>query len=202
MASTSHSTTYRSALIVGVGEGLGASLARVFAREGGMQVVMAARQPDKLQTLAADLGAHALRCDATNTSEVAALFDATARLLNGAPEVAVYNASRRLRAPLVELATDAVAQAIELTAFGAFLVAQQAARRMIPQRRGAILFTGASASVKGYAQSAAFAMGKFAQRGLAQSLARELSPQGIHIGHVIIDGAIRRPGAATGAPDA
>jgi NAD(P)-dependent dehydrogenase (short-subunit alcohol dehydrogenase family) len=200
------SAGYRSALIVGVGEGLGASLTRVFRREGGMQVVMAARQPHKLEAFAAELGAHALRCDATKATDVAALFEEAARLVNGAPEVVVYNASRRVRGPFVELDADAVAQAIELTAFGAFLVAQQAARRMVPQRRGAILFTGASASVKGYPQSAAFAMGKFAQRGLAQSLARELSPQGIHVGHVIVDGAIRRPAAAgaavTGATDA
>jgi NAD(P)-dependent dehydrogenase (short-subunit alcohol dehydrogenase family) len=195
-----HSGGYRSALIVGAGEGLGASLARIFRREGGMQVVMAARQPDKLQALSAELGVHALRCDATKATDVAALFDEAARLLNGAPEVVVYNASRRVRGPFVELDADAVAQAIELTAFGAFLVSQQAARRMVPQRRGAILFTGASASVKGYPQSAAFAMGKFAQRGLAQSLARELAPQGIHVGHVVIDGAIGRAGAA-GAGD-
>jgi NAD(P)-dependent dehydrogenase (short-subunit alcohol dehydrogenase family) len=191
---------YRSALIVGVGEGLGASLARVFAGEGGMQIVMAARRPDKLQALSTALGAHALRCDATKATDVAALFEQAARLLNGGPEVVVYNASRRVGGAFVELAADAVAQAIELTAFGAFLVAQQAARRMVPRQRGAILFTGASASVKGYPKSAAFAMGKFAQRGLAQSLARELAPQGIHVGHIIIDGAIRRPGAAATVP--
>ena len=118
----------------------------------------------------------------------------------GAPDVVVYNASGRLRGPLIELVPAEVAGALAVSAFGGFLVAQQAVRRMLPKRFGAMLFTGASASVKGYAQSAPFAMGKFALRGLAQSMARELAPQGIHIAHVVIDGAIRNPGR-TEAPD-
>jgi NAD(P)-dependent dehydrogenase (short-subunit alcohol dehydrogenase family) len=121
----------------------------------------------------------------------------------GAPDVVVYNASARVRGAFVDLPPADVAQAIAVSAFGGFLVAQQAARRMIPNRHGAILFTGASASVKGYPQSAPFAMGKFALRGLAQSLARELAPQGIHVAHFVIDGGIRNPGRTDppGSPD-
>ena len=122
----------------------------------------------------------------------------------GAPDVVVYNASFRTRGPLIELEPAEVEKAIAVSAFGGFLVAQQAARRMLPQGRGAIFFTGASASVKGYAQSAPFAMGKFALRGLAQSMARELSPRGIHVAHFVIDGGIRsdrRPPSAD-KPDA
>ncbi|WP_428422473.1 SDR family NAD(P)-dependent oxidoreductase [Methylibium sp.] len=190
---------YRRALIVGAGNGLGSSLARVFAREAGLQVVLAARHPDKLRPVCEELGATALRCDATDAAEVAALFEQATEKLAGAPDVVVYNASQRVRGPLVEVDAGAVAQAVAVTAYGAFLVAQQAARRMLPARQGALLFTGASAGVKGYPQSAAFAMGKFALRGLAQSLARELAPQGIHVGHVIVDGIIRQPPIAPAA---
>jgi NAD(P)-dependent dehydrogenase (short-subunit alcohol dehydrogenase family) len=119
----------------------------------------------------------------------------------GEPDVVVYNASGRVRGPLVELDPGEVARAIAVTAFGGFLVAQEAARRMLPKKRGAILFTGASASIKGYPQSAPFAMGKFALRGLAQSMARELAPQGIHVAHFVIDGGIARAGRAA-PPDA
>jgi NAD(P)-dependent dehydrogenase (short-subunit alcohol dehydrogenase family) len=121
------------------------------------------------------------------------LFDNVTREL-GEPELVVYNASARVRGPLVDLDPSDVERSITVTAFGGFLVSQAAARRMVARGRGVILLTGASASVKGYAQSAAFAMGKFALRGLAQSMARELSPLGIHVAHVVIDGAIRPPG--------
>ncbi len=103
----------------------------------------------------------------------------------------VYNASYRTRGPLLELDPAEVEKAIIVSAFAGFLVAQAAVKRMLPQGRGAMLFTGASASIKGYAQSAPFAMGKFALRGLAQSMARELAPQGIHVAHFVIDGGIR-----------
>ena len=112
----------------------------------------------------------------------------------GAPDVVVYNASARARGPVAELVPAEVERAIMVSAFGGFLVAREAARRMVPKAHGAILFTGASASVKGYPLSAPFAMGKFALRGLAQSMARELAPQGIHIAHFVIDGSIRNPG--------
>jgi NAD(P)-dependent dehydrogenase (short-subunit alcohol dehydrogenase family) len=109
----------------------------------------------------------------------------------GPTDVVVYNASYRTRGPFVELDPDEVSKSLTVSAFAGFLVAQEAAKRMLPRGNGAILFTGASASVKGYAQSAPFAMGKFALRGLAQSMARELSPQGIHVAHFVIDGGIR-----------
>ena len=180
---------YRTALIVGVGSGLSASLARLFAK-AGMKVALAARRAANLTALAQETGAKAFACDSTNKAEVAKLF-ADVETALGVPDVVVYNASYRTRGPLVELDPEEVAKSIAVSAFGGFLVAQEAAKRMVPHGHGAILFTGASASVKGYAQSAPFAMGKFALRGLAQSMARELSPQGIHIGHVVIDGGIR-----------
>jgi NAD(P)-dependent dehydrogenase (short-subunit alcohol dehydrogenase family) len=180
---------YRSALIVGTGPGLSASLARLFVKHG-LAVAVAARQTDKLAALAAETGASVHRCNAAEPADVAALF-AAVEAKGEAPDVVVYNASARLRAPLVELAPEDVKRAIEVSAFGAFLVSQQAARRMLPKGRGAILLTGATAGVKGFALSATFAMGKFALRGLAQSMARELAPKGIHVAHFVIDGGIR-----------
>ena len=188
---------YRSALIVGTGPGLSASLARLFAREG-LAVAVAARQTDKLAALAKETGASVHACNAADQEDVAGLFaelDAQART----PDVVVYNASNRARGPLVDLAPDDVKRAIEISAFGGFLVSQQAARRMLPKAHGAIFLTGATASVKGFALSATFAMGKFALRGLAQSMARELSPKGIHVAHFVIDGGIRS--AARPVPD-
>ena len=181
--------TYKTALIVGAGEGLSASLARLFAREG-IRVALAARQTGKLGSLCKETGATAYACDAASLDDVTRLFAAVDRDC-GAPDIVVYNASGRTRGALVDLTPADVSKAIAVSAFGGFLVAQQAARRMLPNKHGAILFTGASASVKGYPQSAAFAMGKFALRGLAQSMARELSPQGIHVAHFVIDGGIR-----------
>jgi NAD(P)-dependent dehydrogenase (short-subunit alcohol dehydrogenase family) len=180
---------FHTALIVGVGPGLSASLARLCAR-AGMNVALAARNTDKLAELCADTGASAYPCDAGDPHAVAALFDAV-ETRQGAPDMVVYNASARVRGPVTELDPHAVRQAMEVSAFGAFLVAQQAARRMLPKRHGAIALTGATAGVKGFANSSSFAMGKFALRGLAQSLARELSPQGIHVAHIVIDGGIR-----------
>src|SRR6201996_9401871 len=180
---------YKTALIVGAGEGLSASLARLFARQG-IRVALAARSVEKLGALCSETNARAFACDATNAEEVERLFGLVEREIN-APDVVVYNASGRSRGAFVDLVPAEVAQAIAVSAFGGFVVAQQAAKRMLPNKHGAILFTGASASVKGYAQSASFAMGKFALRGLAQSMARELSPQGLHIAHFVIDGGIR-----------
>ncbi|SIO19139.1 NADP-dependent 3-hydroxy acid dehydrogenase YdfG [Bradyrhizobium erythrophlei] len=180
---------YKNALIVGAGEGLSASLARLFAREG-IKVALAARKVEKLGALCTETGARAFACDATNAEEVERLFGLVEREID-APDLVVYNASGRARGAFTDLVAADVAQTIAISAFGGFLVAQQAVNRMLPNKHGAILFTGASASVKGYAQSAPFAMGKFALRGLAQSMARELSPQGIHIAHFVIDGGIR-----------
>ncbi len=180
---------FSSALIVGAGQGLSASLARLLAKVE-THVSLAARGPQDLDTLCGETGARAYACDATKREEVERLFaalDAEKRT----PDVVVYNASYRTRGPFLELDPGEVEKAIAVTAFGGFLVAQAAVKRMLPTGQGAVLFTGASASVKGYAQSAPFAMGKFALRGLAQSMARELSPHGIHVAHVVIDGGIR-----------
>jgi NAD(P)-dependent dehydrogenase (short-subunit alcohol dehydrogenase family) len=191
---------FNRALIVGAGTGLSASLARLFAREG-LQVALAARNTAKLEALCKETRARAYACDAAKPEEVAKLF-AELDIDGGAPDVVVYNASSRVRAPFIHLDPADVKRAIEVTAYGAFLVAREAARRMVPRNYGAILFTGASAGVKGYPESATFAMGKFALRGLAQSMARELHPQGIHIAHFVIDGGIAREGRTPSAPDA
>jgi NAD(P)-dependent dehydrogenase (short-subunit alcohol dehydrogenase family) len=189
------------ALIVGAGSGLSASIARRFAR-AGMRVALAARGIDDLKDLAVELGAQTFACDATQPEVVKRVFADLDR--SGAPQVVVYNASYRTRGLLIDLVPAEVEKSILVSAYGGFLVGQEAVRRMLPRGSGTILFTGASASVKGYAQSAPFAMGKFALRGLAQSMARELSPQGIHVAHVVVDGGIlssRRPAAAD-QPDA
>jgi len=181
--------TIKTALIVGAGSGLSASLARAFTK-AGMTVALAARSAAKLDEFVQATGCKAFNCDAAKRDEVDRLF-ADLDAAQATPDVVVYNASYRTRGPFIELDPAEVEKAIAVTAFGGFLVAQAAARRMLPRGHGAILFTGASASVKGYAQSAPFAMGKFALRGLAQSMARELSPQGIHVAHIVIDGGIR-----------
>ena len=186
------------ALIVGAGPGLSSSLTRLFFHDG-MRVAVAARNTEKLAALCAETGAQSFACDVVDPDQVAQLFEEVEGRI-GAPDVVVYNASGRLRGPLPELVPAEVEHAVGVSAFGGFLVAQQAARRMLRKGYGAILFTGASASIKGYAQSAPFAMGKFALRGLAQSMARELAPQGIHVAHFVVDGAIRNPGR-TEAPD-
>lgn len=180
------------ALVVGAGAGLSASLARLLAAEG-YAVALAARNVEKLAPLAGETGATLHGCDASNPAAVAALFAAIP-----APEVAIYNASYRVRGPVVSLDPAEVRRALEITAFGAFLMAREAAARMEPAGRGTILFTGASAGVKGFPGSAPFAMGKFALRGLAESLARELHPKGVHVAHIVVDGAIR--GAAKPDP--
>jgi NAD(P)-dependent dehydrogenase (short-subunit alcohol dehydrogenase family) len=180
---------YRSALIVGTGPGISASLARQLSREG-LKVAIAARNVDKLQALVGETGAEAFPVDATDPASVARLFEAVdARI--GVPEIVVYNASGRVRGAIADLDPEEVRRAIEVSAFGGFLVVQQAAKRLEPLGKGAILLTGATASVKGFARSSAFAIGKFGLRGLAQSAARELSPKGIHVAHFVIDGGVR-----------
>lgn len=177
------------ALIVGAGNGLSASLARCFSAEA-MTVALAARNLDKLSDLSQELGSTSFVCDAAQPDQVNQLFEQVEQQL-GAPTVVVYNPSWRVSGALIDLHPADVAKAIEITAYGGFLVAQAAAKRMLQLGGGAIFFTGASASVKGYPRSAAFAMGKFALRGLAQSIARELAPQNIHVAHFVIDGSIR-----------
>ena len=180
---------YRTALIVGAGPGISASVARALAASG-LKIALAARNIDKLASLAGDIGAERFAVDAVDPAAVAHLFEAVdARI--GPPDVVLYNASARAPGPIAEIDPETARKAIEISAFGGFLVVQQAARRMIPNGHGAILLTGASASIKGYPRSAIFAMGKFALRGLAQSTARELGPQGIHVAHFVIDGGVR-----------
>src|SRR5580700_3310917 len=180
---------YRTALIVGAGSGISASVARGLAA-AGLKVGLAARNIEKLAALAGKTGAERFAVDAVDPAAVAHLFEEVDSRL-GSPDVVLYNASARAHGPIAELEPEAVRKAVEISAFGGFLVVQQAARRMIPHGAGAILLTGASASVKGFPHSAAFAMGKFALRGLAQSLARELGPKGIHVAHFVIDGGVR-----------
>jgi NAD(P)-dependent dehydrogenase (short-subunit alcohol dehydrogenase family) len=177
------------AVIVGVGSGLSAALARACAKRD-MRVVLAARNIDKLAALAAETDARLVACDAVDRRQVDALFRVVGEA--GVPALVVYNASGRARGPLIELDPAEVERAVQVTALGGFHVAQAAARAMLPVGRGSIFFTGASASVKGYPQSAPFAMGKFALRGLAQSMARELAPKGLHVAHFVIDGGISR----------
>ena len=187
----------QSALIVGAGSGVSASFSRVLASHG-YRIALASRSAAERTPELPD--ALRIACDAADPEHVALLFQ---RLDTELPPLGVvlYNPSFRTRGPLVDLVADDVQRSLQVTAFGAFLVAQQAARRMLVQGSGTMLFTGASASVKGYAQSAPFAMGKFALRGLVQSIARELAPQNIHVAHVVIDGAVRGSGYPEAMPD-
>jgi len=180
------------ALIVGAGSGNSASFARILARQGA-QVALAARNIGKLVDLKNEIDGYAIACDATEADQVANLFLQADELI-GTPDVVLYNASAYIAGPVAELDPQAVQQSLMLTGYGGFLVAQQAAKRMQIAGSGAIFFTGATASVKGFPQFAPFAMGKFALRGLTQSLARELGPLNIHVAHFIIDGSIASPG--------
>jgi NAD(P)-dependent dehydrogenase (short-subunit alcohol dehydrogenase family) len=182
------------ALIVGAGSGLSASLARKCAA-AGMRIALAARHVGKLDALVAQTQARAIACDAADAAQVDALFSAI-----DAPDLVIYNPSYRVRGAFLELDRAEVLKTMVVTAYGGFLVAQAALKRMVERGRGALFFTGASASVKGYAESAPFAMGKFALRGLAQSLAREFGPKNIHVAHFVIDGGIERAGGDARAP--
>jgi NAD(P)-dependent dehydrogenase (short-subunit alcohol dehydrogenase family) len=181
--------TQQVALIVGAGSGLSASLARLLAKEG-FHVALAARNTDKLAALSKETQGLVLKCDAGDSKQVEDAFSAVESKW-GVPHLVVYNASYRTRGPIADLNPKDVERALAVCAFAGFLVGQAAAKRMLARGSGAIFFTGASASVKGYANSAPFAMGKFALRGLAQSMARELLPKNIHVAHFVIDGGIR-----------
>ena len=176
------------ALIVGVGGGLSLSLAKLFYKEG-MSISLAARNTEKLENLKKELNANVFKCDASSPNEVKNLFNEL-DAIDQEPNFVIYTPSSRVRGPIEELDIEKTRDALNVTSFGAFLVAQQAVIRMKKKGYGSIFFTGASASIKGFANSSVFGMGKFALRGLAQSLARELHPQNIHIGHFIIDGGI------------
>lgn len=181
------------ALIVGGGPGLSAACARLFSKEN-FRVAIASRNPEKAdqQKLARDFGVRSYSCDVADASAVRLLFEAVTRDLGGFPELVVFNASAAARGPIQDIDAAKVKDGLLVTAYGGFNVAQQAALGMVPRGSGSILFTGASASYKGYANSSSFAMGKFGLRGLAESLARELAPKGIHVAHFPIDGGIGR----------
>ena len=180
--------TQKAVLIVGAGSGLSASLARAFSSKG-MKVVLAARNIDKLASLKKEIDALVFKCDSTENKSVQNLFLQTDSII-GTPEIVIYNPSLRIVKPFIEYDPDEMLQSIKVNSYGAFLVAHESVKRMLKIGKGNIFFTGSSASVKGFAKSASFAMGKFGLRGLAQSLARELHPQNIHIGHFVIDGGI------------
>ena len=180
-----------SVLIVGTGPGLSSSLARLCASKS-MKVVLASRNFEKLKDLKKEIEAETFVCDVSNVKDVSNLFKQTDKLI-GIPNLVIYNASSRpKKSSVVELDPIETQKSINITCFGAFLVAQEAAKRMLKRKSGSIFFTGATGGVKGFANSSVFAMGKFGLRGLAQSLARELHPQGIHITHFVIDGAISK----------
>ena len=178
-----------TALIVGAGPGLSSSLTYLLLKNK-FKVAIAARNVAKLATLAETSNVDVFTCDASNINQVQTLFKKLDKTL-GTPDLVIYIPSARVRGGIVEVDPEDTQKAINITCFGAFLVAQEAAKRMVKRGSGSIFFTGASASVKGYANSSVFAMGKFGLRGLAQALARELHPQNIHIGHFIIDGGIK-----------
>ncbi len=179
-----------SVIIVGAGNGLSASLARLCTSQG-MKVILAARDIVKLKQLKKEIGAYTIKCDSTNVKSVENLFKKSDKII-GAPNLVIYNPSKSVGGSIINLNPKKVHEAINVTCYGGFLIAQQATIRMLKKKRGSIFFTGATASIKGFPNSSVFAMGKFGLRGLAQSLARELHPQNIHIGHFIIDGGISR----------
>ncbi|MDC1382961.1 SDR family NAD(P)-dependent oxidoreductase [Candidatus Puniceispirillum sp.] len=181
--------TSESLLIVGAGPGLSASLGRLFKSEG-MKIALAARNIKKLEPLASDIDALCIECDAANPDHVRKMFEQIDNKI-GSPSIVIYNPSARIRGSIETLDPTDIKTALDTTCYGAFLVAQQAAIRMLELGSGSIFFTGASAGLKGFANSSVFAMGKFGLRGLAQSLARELHPKNIHIGHFVIDGGIK-----------
>ena len=191
----------KNALIVGAGSGISASFARSLHREGYC-VALAARTPENIKDFAGEIGATTHTCDATQPDQVASLFTDIDKA-GGELDVVLYNASARAHGPITELDPAAVASSLAISAYGGFLVGQQAAQRMIPRGKGAILFTGASASVKGYPHSSIFAMGKHGLRGLASAMGRELAPQGVHVCHFVIDGGVRNAakGRIEGAGD-
>ena len=178
----------RVALIVGAGLGISAAFGEALVANG-YHVALASRDLEKLKPLAQKLHATAFAADASSPKSLIQLFREVDQSL-GEPEVVLFNPSARIRGDLLTLDIPTASSAIQTTAIGALVTAQEAARQMLPKGRGSIFFTGATAGVKGFARSSVFAMGKFALRGLAQSLARELGPQGIHVVHFVIDGGV------------
>ncbi len=184
-----------SVVIVGAGPGLGTSLARRFA-ESGFSISLIARNREKLLPLVDEVrsfgvNAIALKADATSESQVRRLFARTEKEL-GPVTIVIYNVSLRIRKPVLEISSHEFINAWKLSCYGGFLVGREAAKYMVPRAKGSIFFTGATASIKGFPSSAAFAVGKFGLLGLAESMARELQPKGIHVSHFVIDGVIGR----------
>ncbi|NMN56144.1 NAD(P)-dependent dehydrogenase (short-subunit alcohol dehydrogenase family) [Xanthobacter sp. SG618] len=191
-------TAAQTAIIVGAGKGLSASLARRLAREG-FRVALVARDVDKLAPLVAETGARAYAADAQNAPAIESVFAEVDKAF-GPPDLVVFNASMRYRGPVEVLDPADVMEAYSVGAFAGFLTAQAATRRMLARGQGSLFFTGATASVKAMPHSVPFAMAKFALRALAQGLARELGPRGIHVAHFILDGGIASSWATAGEP--
>lgn len=185
-------TSNKVAFIIGAGAGISGAFASKLQSQG-YKVAVAARNMNRLKELAQSINALPLEVDAGDPSSIELAFAKVEDLL-GVPDVVLYNPSARIRGDLLTLNIDKAADAIKVTAIGALAAAQSAAKRMLPRGRGTILFTGATAGIKAFPQSSVFAMGKFALRGLAQSLAKELGPSGIHVVHFVIDGSVRPAG--------
>jgi NAD(P)-dependent dehydrogenase (short-subunit alcohol dehydrogenase family) len=199
-------TTPRACLIIGAGDGVGAAVARAFAREGlAVCVTRRPRHLDKLEALAATIRAdggvaHAYGVDARNEAEMIALVDRIEAEV-GPLEVVVFNIGANVRFSVVETTAQVYSKVWEMAALAGFFTGREAARVMGPRGRGTILFTGATASTRGAAGFSAFAGAKAALRQLAQSLAREMGPKGIHVAHVVIDGMIDGTFARSLVPD-
>lgn len=181
------------ALVIGAGDATGGAIARRFAREGYVTCVTR-REKDRLKDLVAQIEADggkavAFGSDARKEDDMIALFDEIERDV-GEVAVAVFNIGGNVRFPITETTTRVYTKVWEMCALAGFLMGREAAKRMLPRAKGTILFTGATASLRGSAGFAAFSGGKHALRALAQSMARELGPKGIHVAHVVIDGAI------------
>ena len=203
------------AVLVGAGDAIGAAVARRFAA-GGYSICVARRDAEKSRSVVQEITAAggtacAVGTDVRSEEEVQALFAQVEAEL-GPVEVCLFNAGANVKSPLMETNAKLFSRVWELACYGGFLTGREAARYMVPRGRGTILFTGATASVRGGSGFAAFAAAKFGLRAVAQSMARELAPKNIHVAHLIIDGAIdseaihRRLSAATGtmpnlAPD-
>jgi NAD(P)-dependent dehydrogenase (short-subunit alcohol dehydrogenase family) len=192
------------AAILGVGPGLGGAVVRRFAREG-FAVAMMAREKERLGTVREEIEgaggtALAVSADATDAASVASAFDQVQEKL-GSPEVFVYNAGAFQMGGILELSPEQFDACFRANCSGAFYGAQQVLPAMVERERGTIILTGATAALRGSAKFAALATGKFGLRALAQSMAREFGPQGIHVAHIIIDGQINTPSLRETQPD-
>jgi NAD(P)-dependent dehydrogenase (short-subunit alcohol dehydrogenase family) len=196
--------TNKSCIVLGLGPSTGASVARRFAK-AGYSIAVAARRAEHLDPLVSEIEkaggkAIAVQTDATDEAAVMELVQRTETDL-GPLGVAVYNASGRVKGSILDLDAAEVMNAWKISCLGGFLLGREAARRMVPQKEGTILFTGATSGMRGSAEFAGFAIGKFGLRALAQSMARELGPKGIHVAYANIDGQIHTPRQAHLAAD-